>query len=261
MRRTSPYILILLFISGCSGGGDEGLNECAGDRPAAATECFKGYFFAECGGTGSARLACSDSDGCYWFASDCAPVGFVASDCPVDDICCHAGWPFADTQAFVDGTVRDLSWKIAALGRSTWDRSRSVVLPVGVDPTLTGSSTVNCTGGPSDPGYTPCGATDLLVSVTAGDTLVIKSGESPHPRSGWEAWIEIVPDAAGMPRARMCKYFFTDVVGTSCQGFGASCASSGTITVNQWPFNGANLVVAVDVSFDNGLAITGLLAQ
>lgn len=261
MLKIEAFVVVITLVGSCSGDGGA-LQDCPGERPTSLSSCFRGDFFADCGGNGDPKLACREGDGCLWFTADCAPTGYLASDCPVDDVCCHSGWPFKDHEN--DQLVYDLNGKIAGLGQLPWDRTRETILSVTIDSSLSGSTAVNCTT-PLEPGYTPCAASDLVTFVTARDTVVVRSsshGSPMPPRSGWDLWIEIIPDAVtGDPSARMCKYGFTDLAIPSCQRTDAICATAGSLVLNQWPISSGGLVASFDATFDNGLQVSGVLAQ
>src|SRR3989304_1833811 len=105
----------LVVLLGCTGipEGDGGASADAGtasDASASVTcesplqDCTFGLFFASCGTTAAPVLACSESAGrCKWFTGGC-PAGYRASDCPVDNVCCHTKadglWPVDAPGAF-----------------------------------------------------------------------------------------------------------------------------------------------------------------
>src|SRR5687767_8928731 len=102
------------MVVGC-GTAPEG-DPCPGEPPA-FDQCYAGYFFADCGGDGDPRFACSPDHGCRWFQDGCVAVGFEASPCPADDICCVDDWPFADG-------AYPAAWRsLYGLGTAPWRRA------------------------------------------------------------------------------------------------------------------------------------------
>jgi len=251
----------LLLLVSCA--GSEPLHACAMNRPA-LDDCYKGYLFADCGGTADfARLACS-ADECLWFTGDCAPPEFTATDCPSDDVCCHDAWPFDPAQQ--DAAYWDLSAKFSAFDTLPWDSLREASLTVEQDPLLTATqTTVDCLGPdlvPSGAGYSPCGRTDLVSAMAVPGTVVISADSQPAVLSGWKPWLEVVETETSV-RARFCATRSSDVVGARCAPAARAtiCATGGAVRVNAWPVEAAGSVVAaVTATFANGLEVQAVLA-
>ena len=103
--------------------------DCGGTRPASLDACLAGDGWADCAGSGEARLGCMGSD-CRWFVRGCVPTGYSVSPCPVDDICCvEEGWPFREP----------FDWsQLTAMQRiqAPWGDGESVAVDVVIDPDL-----------------------------------------------------------------------------------------------------------------------------
>jgi hypothetical protein len=247
MRRA-----ILVGLAACR-GGTEALTNCPGEQQPSIADCYVGEFFADCGGSGPPRLACNDQQ-CLWFAADCGPAGFEASDCPADDICCHDGWPFPAA-----GYSTALTLDLYAFGPEPWDRTSHVALGVVVDPTLTGTTTqVTCSGpNPNLAAYDPC-ADPVEVTAFQGGTARVRAWPGEPFRAGWYLWIEIVDDGSGGLGARACAAEMIDTM--VCPGAAPLCASAGTITISQLPIvDVRTLVVGVDATFPTGFAVDATL--
>lgn len=84
--------------------------QCAGGVRPALDDCPHGLFHADCGGEGGPTFACGPTGRCLWLATECVPVGFEASDCPLSDRCCHVSsdgeWPFASWRPPARGALR-----------------------------------------------------------------------------------------------------------------------------------------------------------
>src|SRR5262245_54408039 len=184
-----------LVVAACGGSESPPDDGCPGPQPALA-DCFAGNFFADCGGDGEPRLACSDTEGCMWFSGGCVAAGFEASSCPADDICCHDDWPYPDPGS--DYVV--LARWFYTLGTAPWDRTTSTTLSVSIDPSLVvADSDITCDG--PDLGLelrNPCSDPEGYGSFfLTPDTLLV---ESSHTSGivGWSAQIEVVPDGGSL---------------------------------------------------------------
>jgi hypothetical protein len=230
-----------LALAAC-GGGDR-LGACPGERPAIA-DCYVGEFFADCGGTGDEPvLGCDDQGRCLWFTGGCAPDGYDGSSCGSDNVCCHEDWPFDDERGSNVGQL------LAAFGTAGWDRTTATNVSVTVDTTLTGSATtISCTPFDSSPNYTPCNDAAPVISAFQTGTTVITAGSVQGNRAGgWYMWIEIVDDGAGALGGRVCEAWYTHVP-DYCYPHSITCATSGTVTINQLPIVDVRQLVAnVDV--------------
>jgi hypothetical protein len=198
--------------------------------PASLADCFTGVFFADCGGAGDPRLACTKDHGdCRWFTSTCMPPGYIASTCPATDICCHNNWPFPadDPTLFTDS----LFYGIYGLGTSPWNRTREMNVAVTIDPSAPpGDGSLICSG--SDPYVMlPCVTTGGIrpVGHIAGTIqLTLLATNLP----GWYPMLEIDPSHS---IARACAYRFTDAFEAQCPSGDVVCASTGTLTIDHLP--------------------------
>lgn len=261
MNRGFP-ILLVMVVAGCSSDAPTETDlGCEGPGPA-IEDCARGYFFAECGGTGEPKLACADRgdarDECYWFSGGCVARGFSPTTCPADDVCCHdassgdRGWPYPESK--FPGVYE----RLYAFGLGPWDRTRAMNVDVEIDPTLTaaGNAWTTCDEVPSLSGASPCEAPEPgYSSGTLGATLVLLSQSSGL--FGWNPLIEIDPMTQ---RARVCAYRYTDVSQLSCTVSDAVCADAGTVTLTRLPSTDAEIAgvgVAVEVTFEGTYGFAG----
>lgn len=155
LRPAYPIVLVALLGSsalamGCAASHwDEA---CGGPQPALA-ECGLGVYSADCGGDGEPVFACEpESATCRWFRGACVAEGFVVSDCPASDRCCHATpegtWPFADGMVGDRYASNAIVEDIAVIGSTPITDESPLNLTVTVDPTLVSPSsiTVTCVG-------------------------------------------------------------------------------------------------------------------
>src|SRR5258706_14691523 len=116
-----------------------------------------------------------------------------------------------------------------------WDRTTAANVSVTIDPTVTGSATtITCSPFDSRPSYSPCNDPAPVTYVVQSGTTVITAGPVQPLRAGWHLWIEIVDDATGATRARVCEAEFTDLPGV-CYPHSVTCSPAGSITINQLP--------------------------
>ncbi len=222
-------------------------------------DCHVGLSFADCGGDNDPVLGCEADDGlCWWFTTGAVPEQVEhVSDCPADDICCHQNWPFAGDEAL--GAYELFS----ALDEAPWDRARAMDLAVAIDPALTAPATpdLTCEGAVVTGG--PCDGVAYVMAY-ALDTPAIRisgPGGAVGLLAGWDAVVELDEPAPGQLRARVCVQPYTDVRFNQCEGNTATCATAGTITLDQWPLpSAAGAVLRLDATFAGGARITGDLA-
>lgn len=157
--------------------------------------CQHGLFHGVCSSGGRHVFACSTSSGrCRWFEGGC-PVGFVPSECEVDDICCEtidgSAWPFvgplatgmANTEASLDVEVAG-----GALVSSSAPRHFGVVSSSDETP----SSTVLRCEGPG--GGVLCRSAGPLFAtrfVTDVSTVFRVAPSGPAVQEAW--YIELLP--------------------------------------------------------------------
>jgi hypothetical protein len=105
-------------------------------------ECSFGLYFGSCPGDSGPVLACVGgfTGGCLWFTGGC-PVGYVPSDCPADDICCHATsagpWPFADGWSpEYTNTRQQVISDLATIGSGVVDENHPSEIAVTIDPSV-----------------------------------------------------------------------------------------------------------------------------
>jgi hypothetical protein len=204
-------------------------------RPAVA-ECFRGTWFADCGGAGAPGLWCADGLGrCLW------------ADCPPED------YDFA----FACGATPYCPTPHVAFGPDPWTRDRAMNLEVRVDPAQ-----------PSAPAAVACAAADELRGVPvlcSEPDAAIAVRRSPGPEvTDWALpslvalqlfreggisaerllRVEIDPYPGSGPRARAC------VIAVSDGGADAPpiCATAGRLTLDRLP-----------VTLDDVAALTGAL--
>jgi hypothetical protein len=150
------------------------------------------------------------------------------------------------------------------LGLEPWDLERDMALSVEVDPALAASATdFACVGPPLDASQNnPCNGWDGQPFLNLAGTLRVTSPNGGV--GGWYPWIELTLGAdPAAQRARACAHFYTDAIPDQCpMDAVAACAVSGTVTLSAWPIELdtlADLKVAIDVTFANGLALTGTM--
>ena len=253
------------------GTGDDGGAQptgCPGDQPA-LEECFVGDFFAECGGTGEDRLACSDTDDCRWFTGGCIAQGYEASDCPAASICCHEHgsgtyvqrWPFAGERYCPD--LAEISEPFESLwfyGALPWNRVRGMVLPTTTSAELQPAS-FTCFRDAVDYAITWCdgGQYQWMPRGRLGETLVIDVWPGT---SAFSLWIEVDLAAPAGPVARACISAFQDAVQCGCpQGTAYPiCAESGSLVLSGRPTTAdelSGLRFEIDATLSNGAVLSG----
>ncbi len=245
-------LVVVMYVAACGGGTPD---SCPGARPSIA-DCFQGAFFAECGGSGAAKFACTDSD-CKWFTGGCVAAEYTASDCPADDLCCVDNFPYGSPNAAA-------SRAIYGYGRGVWDRSFAMNIPVSIDATLAPSMpTVMCMGTYPANG-TPCsqGSTPVK-SMVATNTLQVRLEATGV--EGWNLGIEAIQDPiSGSIKARVCELPYTDTFSPMCPATDKTvCAVDGAVSITRWPTTpGAptDIGVTFDVTFGaHDLHVVGAL--
>jgi len=243
MRSLAAWCVL---VAGCGGHGSDG---CPGARPSIA-DCYSGLFFAECGGDDTQRFACrTDDSTCKWFQG-CVAAGYVASNCPSQDLCCIYQWPFKDE--FDEGVLFSA---LHGYGTAAWDRSRAMRITVAFDPAISaGDLVVTCSGSiPTE--ESPCAGPEPY-SVRLLDTLIVGIGHVDL-QPGWVLWAEVDLEATPVAMGRVCKAPATDLQVRMCRsGTDVECAESGSVRLNRAPSSPADLpglVVMIDVLFADGL--------
>ncbi len=234
------------------------------------TECYRGFLFAECGLSSSTadvspivdaspRLACSAAaDDCAWFHGEVA-TGFVASDCPADDVCCHGSDPNSQGP-YVESPVMAslLTRYLYSLGSTPWARGLNHVAPVtlGLVPV---ELPLDC----GDPELLPgppggeCGES-LPFRLTVRDTVTFIVGISNRP--SWSPYIEIDPSTM---TASICAYTYDHTPEVWCPWPDSRpplCATSGSVRLTRLPSSDADvagLMLEFEATFPGGSVIRG----
>jgi hypothetical protein len=261
--RGVALVAAVVATAGCGGGGaarDAGVIDardpaeaCGGARPDVSS-CFRGNFFADCGGDAGPVLACADED-CRWFTGGCVAAGYQPSPCPASGVCCQNDWPFA----VVDDHLDVLFPALTAFGTAAWDRARAMTMAVVVDAGLTATGTsLTCTGtNPLPIGTTPCPTHSGYTVIARDDGLLVLTPVASD-LFGWYPDLEVDTQAA-TPVARVCTHEFTDAYSASCHNAREPrCASGGTITLSRLPAPGDSLSGLV-ATFDGGFGLAGTI--
>ncbi|MBP9202538.1 MAG: hypothetical protein KBG28_01050 [Kofleriaceae bacterium] len=224
-------------------------------------DCYRGYYFAECAldspnAQVEPRFACSpDRADCAWFTG-CVATGYVASDCPAEDLCCH------DNRPFVEAPIPfGVDPFITPLGTLPWTRGQhhnlAVTLgPVPVEVPLECVGPEPITNEPSQ-GQTVCGMS-LPFKMTVRDTVTFVVNLTN--RLPWMPFIEVDPVAM---TARVCAYRSFDVYDNSCPPAwhrDPICANSGTVRLSRMPTGDADLsglILEFQASFPGGTELHG----
>lgn len=257
MSRGPVVLLLLSLVLVSCGGGDAPLVECPGERPP-IDQCYRGAFFAECGGSGDPRFACDEAGDCRWFTASCVAAGYETSPCGAYELCCQDGWPFAEG-AISEEANRGLPWLINQFGRLPWDRVRLMRLTAALDSSLAPSlPSVTCTGTYPANG-TPCGVPSPDTAVVHGGTLTVRYAKTGL--FGWHLLVEVAQNpTSGVLSARVCQLPYTDVIVDQCPAQDqVECAVAGTVTLSRFPSGGdvTGVAMTVDVTFgaDMGLRV------
>ncbi|MFW5920798.1 MAG: hypothetical protein ACOCUS_03070 [Polyangiales bacterium] len=215
-------LALLSPIAGCSVGG-------GGNGPP-LQECFRGRWFADCGGSGVARLGCDDEQ-CLWFTGGRVAAGYEPSSCPPEDIRCHDGHPYSAEE---DGRLpyrTPVCETLVGFGTEPWDRTRHADLVVETeDVTATDEPTVTCSEAP--PTDNPCVAERVDLAPTSRDTWSAELTVSAL--QGWFLWLEVIPLEDGRLAARLCRTGVTDL-GTCLRSGLIDCAVSGRVRLEAAP--------------------------
>lgn len=220
-------------------------------------DCRVGLTFAECGtdSTADPLLGCeAASERCWWFDGGAVPRSVtMVSACPSDDICCVNDWPFGP-----GGDAFGAYQLLFAVGTEPWDRQREMSLSVAVDPTLSSpaSPTLTCTGALlGEPGVGPCDAVTGVVEYDLDTPAIAFGGAGNY--YGWYPVIEIDHGASGELHARACIHRYTDAGQNVCPDAAATCAVSGSVTIDRWPLPATGAVIHLDATFADGSTLLG----
>lgn len=266
-RAAAPLLVTALGALGCASSD----SVPGGNVPSElADECYWGYQFADCGGTGTPRFACAPVGfDCAWFTGGVVSEGYLAWPCADGRICCEDG-PNASYP-------REPSTYPAAFfssnGAEPWTRDRSLVLDVSVDASLSGGISVVCeregdgvddVAPCRDPNASPNGVEDRYhVVKRMRDTLTVAVQQADGLGSTG-LLVEIMPGSSPETTlARACLQVQTDSVEISCDPDtyrAMECATEGSIHLSEIPARNATdldgVVVSGDVVFPSGLEIS-----
>jgi hypothetical protein len=244
VRRFSrwPWVgsLGLAALAGCA-PADPLEVACGGAQPALEDCGSLGVYSADCGGEGSSVFACTPELGtCRWFAGGCVAEGYVASDCPSSDPCCHATadgpWPFADGMTEALGAPHEMAEEIAVIGGTPIDDSGPFNLTVTVDPTFSYPErpVVTCEGEMvrSTFGQLCQGYLLVIVAQRTHESVALELSPSLY---GATIALELWPSDAGAVGRAFVAYqndFRTTPVARCNEGIaGLGLAPNGTLTV------------------------------
>jgi hypothetical protein len=230
----------------------------------ALSECYRGAYFADCGGDGTPRFGCAEGggvNGCLWFTRGLVAEGYVGWSCADGQICCDDGAGPALPEDF----ALYAPWFFSTNGVEPWTRERALVLAVTVDSGLSGDLSVACERGGQvvddvPPCRDPSDPYDVYTTrAVMRDTLSVGIQQSDgfgHRR----LQVEFLP-AEGLARA--CLLSTSDFVPTSCSPDDyplARCATGGSIRVSELPARNEaaleGIVMAGEATFEDGLTIT-----
>jgi hypothetical protein len=137
-------------LAGCATEPDDA--GCGSLRPSLAS-CFRGLYWADCGGSGDPALACSELDGsCLWFTHGCVASAYRPIGCPVENVCCESSsagpWPYPDDWRPADMTQR-LAEDVALFGAMPITRESPADIVVVADEAIVApvAPTASCTEG------------------------------------------------------------------------------------------------------------------
>ena len=212
---------------------DDGVDVLAG--------CVVGEFFADCGGTKEAVLACvlaADSGDCRWFVGGAVPAPYQATGCTSDGCCDNGEWPLTCESHYPYGAPLDRA--LQGWGTDPWDLNRALGVDVVVNPAVVADIPFDCSKQCTfEFERSPCcGYTEQVAYLELLDTLVIWPA-TDQGASGWTPVIEIVPQQA---KARICAYRFDDVIEFECPSRDVLCASSGALELTAIPETAADAI-------------------
>lgn len=208
---------------------------CAAPAPP-ISECTSGRYHADCGGDGEPALGCDVITGeCRWFLGGQVAQGYVATDCPSDNLCCIPRgegrvWPFWSwTPAGEPLITTQADIGILAGMRVTSDSPRGVA--VTYDPALTDYVPAGPLPFAFDCDYPElCGFTRWDIALRGESLVVTFYSYSESSRMV----LEILPDATGVLHARLFRTgaaldFEWDRTALGCRFGGDTYALSGSM--------------------------------
>lgn len=212
---------------------------CDGARPS-ITECAHGAAWAECGGAaGEPVFACHESGGgCLWFANGCVAVGFTASTCPADDLCCLENFPYASSSAAIYRSV-GLATQLSEWGTLPWDRARERSVDVTLATLAPTTPTVSCAG-IANATMGPCDAeANSGRRYVQGEVFTARVRPNTIAIGFWTLSVEVTRDADSTLRAQVCRLQSTDGTSFRCWDSEPACAVSGTLELDAFPADDA----------------------
>ena len=235
---------------------------CGGARPS-ITECAYGAAWAECGGSaGEPVFACYEGGGgCLWFANGCVAVGFTASTCPADNLCCVENLPYPSSSTGIYGSIA-LATHLSEWGTLPWDRERARSVDVTLATLATTTPTVSCAGianatmGPCD-AEANSGRRDVQ-----GEVFTARVRPNTIAIGFWTLSIEVTRDADATLHAQVCRLQSTDYTSFQCSSSEPACAVSGTLELDAFPMDydtAATTRLHLSATFADGATIDAQL--
>lgn len=204
---------------------------CSSSAPPDPATCTMGAFWGDCGCGGEPKLACADDERgtCRWFVGGCVPVGYEASPCKVDNLCCRDDWPFEERTGW------DTFKQLYGWGLEPWDAEREMNVSVQLDSGLEveemrwtcpeGGAPAICRGEPG------------MAREHFGGAFAFRLWDDTLSFAGSTPIIEV--RRGDDPVARVCLLEFTDRVDPSCESLprdpSPTCATAGTLTLSVMP--------------------------
>lgn len=251
---------VLVALAGCA--ADPAAEACGGSQPALEDCGAIGVYSADCGGDGTPTFACDPTLGtCRWFSGACVAQGYVASDCPASDPCCHPSgegtWAFADGMTEDPATtLRELWIDIAVIADTPIDPSGSLNLDVAVDPTFTPPAypTVTCEGEAASRTFAQlCQGYLLPMQVYRGqDTVALELTPNLY---GATILFELIDDAGDGPTGRVYVGYQNDFRFMPVAQCGAAFPDLGFAPSGSLVVNGLGLSAMhgrITIPFDDG---------
>lgn len=214
---------------------------CASPEAAAPPidECERGLTWAECPGALASAdpvLACDETYGesCYWFTGGLVADGFVPR---------RPGAPGCQYDA---ATATRLA------------RTDHLDVEVVLAPPTTGETSITCVDDTAAIDGALCRPGQHLFSASTRATpSVIGTLFDNNELYGTEMSVEVIEDDAGVPRARVCYFPFTDVAPGFCPATRTrACAVSGTVTLEALPPTpSVQFPMDVHATFESGLVV------
>lgn len=211
---------------------------CVGKRPL-IDDCMLGHAHADCGGEGEPVLGCHGFGDCRWFRGGCLPLGYVASFCSADNVCCQDDWPYHAFEVFEEGPgVQGIESLLHGWGSRPWDSLRDTVVEVQLDPELLFEMPqVSCNSAAG-----PCDGGRLRILGYYRNSLAF-SFAPPADSNQWGLTVDVLDDPDHGLRARICRTPQPERFGGGCPHMpDPTCAIEGQIRLTRMPRYPADLV-------------------